>query len=81
MAAKSLADLTDKQLESEWTKVAKEYEKVKERLREFSSEHQARASQERARQALAGLTDEDRAFLLQEARTEGIESEEATDNG
>lgn len=77
-AKKSMEDLTDKQLESEWTKKAKELEKLKEELRQYSKEHQRRASVERARQVLAGFTDEDRAFLLQEAEAEGIESQEGT---
>lgn len=76
LTAKSLGDLTDKQLESEWTKKAKEFDRVKAELKSFSQEHQRRAAQDRARQMLSGLTDADRQSLLQEASTMGIESSE-----
>lgn len=76
MTAKALGELTDKQLEAEWTKAAKEHDKLKKQLRDFSQEHQRRAAAARARETLAGLTDTDRAMLLQEAKSMGIESEE-----
>lgn len=74
MASKALRELTDAQLEREWTRKAKEYEKLKNELRDYSAEHQRRASEERARQALDSLSDKDRAALLQVAKAEGIES-------
>lgn len=76
LAAKSLAEMTDKQLESEWTKAAKEYDKLKEQLREYSQEHQRRAAQARADQLMESMTDAEKRLLLQTMEAEGVGSEE-----
>lgn len=73
---KSLEELTDKQLETEWTRASKELSALKDRCREFSQEHQRRAAVERARQALETMSDADKAALVQMVHTEGIESKE-----
>lgn len=78
---KSLQSLTDKQFMSEWDRVAKEALKLKEQLKELSQEHQRRADEERARQALETMSDSQRAALVQMAQSEGIESQEAVNNG
>lgn len=75
-STKSLQGLTDKQLESEWTKAAKELDKLKAQLKEYSQEHQRRAAEKRAAQALETMSDADRRALLQQLEAEGIESAE-----
>lgn len=76
MASKSLETLTDKQLETEWTKTAKEYDKVKAQLKAFSEESQRRAAQARADQLMESLGDEEKRALLQSMKAQGIDSEE-----
>jgi hypothetical protein len=70
--------MTDKELETAWTKAAKEFEAAKDKCREFSQEHQRRNDLERARQAFETMSDSQRAALVQLAETEGIESQEGT---
>lgn len=76
MAAKSLTEMTDKQLESEWTKAAKDFDKQKELLKEFSQEHQRRAADKRAAELLETMSDDEKRALVQMAQADGIESEE-----
>jgi hypothetical protein len=77
LAAKALAEMTDEQLESEWTKAANQLEELKERLREFSQEHQFRAAEARAAQLAESLSDDEKRALLQTMEAEGVASEEA----
>lgn len=67
---KALAELTDDELMTQWTDLGKEVEAGKEKLREFSQEHQRRV-----RVQQLGLTSEDLA-LVQEMSAEGILSDE-----
>ena len=76
LAAKSLAEMTDKQLESEWTKAAKELEAAKKRVREFSEEHQTRILERQAQAKLDTMSDAEKQVLAQMVQAEGIESEE-----
>lgn len=76
MAAKSLAKLTDEQLESEWTAAAKDLEKLKERLRAYSQEHQTRETAKRAQQRLETMSDDEKRALVQMVEAQGISSEE-----
>lgn len=73
---KSLEGLTDKQLESEWTKASKALEDAKKQCLAYSHESQRRETKRRVEQALAGFSESDREFLLQGVEALGIESEE-----
>lgn len=75
-----VAGLSDEDLMRNWTDVGQRFEDDKELLRAFSHEHQRRVRKRQLAAVAADMSDEDLA-LLQEARAEGIESEEAVDNG
>lgn len=72
---KALDAMSDDELMEAWGAVGEEVAAGKERLREFSQEHQRRTRKAQLAH-LAGMSDEDLA-LLQEVRSEGVESEEA----
>lgn len=71
----NLADMSDKQLMSEWTKLGEQVEKDRARLREFSQEHQRR---ERLKQLNLEPGDIE---LLQSMSPEAIETAEAVMTG
>lgn len=62
--------------EAEWTKAAQELEELKERLKFYSQDSQARAAEERASQLAATLSDAEKLALVQAVQAEGIESQE-----
>jgi len=70
MADKKPSEMSDKELMREWTDFGKKVQKDKDRLREFSKEHQ-----KRERLAQLKLTPGD-LELLQGVTLEGIESSE-----
>lgn len=78
MAAKKLENMEDKEFMDAWTSLGKKVQEDKEKLKEFSQEHQRRVRVQQLRDM--GLTQAD-LELLQEAGPEGIESEEDVDNG
>lgn len=75
LAAKSLAEMTDKQLESEWTKAAKELQRAKDTVRQFSEEHQRRVLEAQAQRRLDTMSDAEKAVLVQMVQAEGVPSE------
>ena len=81
MASKAMRELTDAQLEREWTRKAKEFEKLKTELRDFSAEHQRRAAEARAAQLSESLSDDEKRALMQSMTAEGIKSKEAVNGG
>ena len=73
--------MDDDEFMKTWTALGEEVEKKKEKLREFSAEHQRRSSEAAAREKLANMSDAERAALAQIAKAEGIESQESVHNG
>ena len=75
-----ISQMSDEDLMAEWTALGDEVQAGKDRLREFSAEHQRR---ERKAQLLAvmGTPSEEDLALLQEAVADGIESQEAVLTG
>ena len=78
MATKKLENMDDKEFMDTWTALGKQVEKDREKLREYSQEHQRRTRVEQLRNM--GLTQSD-LDLLQEAGPAGVESEEAVLTG
>lgn len=78
MAAKKLENMDDKEFMDSWTALGEQVQKDKERLREYSAEHQRRVRLEQLRNM--GLSQSD-LELLQDAGPEGIVSEEAVHTG
>lgn len=77
---KALADMGDEEFMDSWTSVGQQAEDLKAQLREYSQEHQRRTRKAQLVAQMGDMSEQDLA-LLQEARAEGIESEEAVHNG
>lgn len=70
-----VAGLSDEELMEQWTDLGAQAERIKDRLREFSAEHQRRVRKEQLKRQM-DYTEDDLA-LLQEVVAEGVESQEA----
>ena len=79
--SKDLTELTDKQLESEWTKAAKQFEEVKNLCREYAAENQRRAADREAERLMNSMGDAEKSALVQRIQAEGIESQESVNGG
>lgn len=75
-----ISQMSDEDLMSEWTSLGEEVQAGKDRLREFSQEHQRRSRKAQLLAAMGTPSEEDLA-LLQEAVAEGIESQEGVMTG
>jgi hypothetical protein len=71
-----LADMSDKQLMDAWDKVGKEYTILKDKLMEFSEEHQRREQEKQFAVRLGTLSDPERTALQQYINAQGVESAE-----
>lgn len=71
-----LKTLTDEDFMAQWTVLGDEVQAYKDRLSQFSQEHQRRERERQLRNAVGDLSPEDLA-LLQTMEPAGIESEEA----
>ena len=82
MATDDLASMSDQEFMDAWTQTGNEAQALKERLREFSAEHQRRSTRDEAQRRLGvdSMTEDERAAYidaLQSATPVGIESDEA----
>ena len=75
-----ISQMSDDDLMAEWTALGDEVQAGKDRLREFSEEHQRRNRKAQLLAAMGTPSEEDLA-LLQEAVADGIESQEAVLTG
>jgi glucuronate isomerase len=78
VATKKLENMDDQEFMDSWTALGEQVTKDKERLREYSQEHQRRTRTEQLKNM--GLTQSD-LELLQSAGPEGVVSEEAVLTG
>ena len=75
-----ISQMSDEHLLPEWTALGDEVQAGKDRLREFSAEHQRRNRKAQLLAAMGTPSEEDLA-LLQEAVADGIESQEGVMTG
>ena len=75
-----ISQMSDEDLMAEWTALGDEVQAGKDRLREFSAEHQRRNRKAQLLAAMGTPSEEDLA-LLQEALADGIESQEGVMTG
>lgn len=76
----AVQDMDDDTLMAEWTSLGEEYAAMKERLREFSAEHDQRNMQKQLADRLGALSDPERAALTQYVEAQAAESQEAVGN-
>lgn len=72
----NLSDLSDEELLEQWTETGNELARIKDKLKEYSEEHQRRVLLEQAKAKAATLNDEERRALLQDVEPEATESGE-----
>jgi hypothetical protein len=78
--AKKLENMDDTEFMDAWTAAAENLEAAKEKVREFSAEHQRRERFADIQRRM-DLNDEESAALAQAFSVKGIESQESVNNG
>ena len=78
---KKLENMSDDELMDEWTKAGEVATAAKDRVKEFSAEHQRRMTERAVQERLASMTDAEKAALAQMVTPVGIESQEGVHNG
>jgi RPA family protein len=76
-----LVDKSDKEFMDAWDAEGAKFTDSKNRLKEFSAEHNRRVLKQAAIDKLAAMSDTEKSALVQMMQAEGIESEESVNNG
>ena len=71
-----IASMSDADLMKAWTSLADQVTEDRERLREFSREHQSRTAQDNLEARFGDMNEQERAALAQFAAAGGVSSEE-----